>query len=1121
MKGLRTRWFNCLHLVLAVACAELPADEEVTRGVVVVETAVPQEGTPVVLQDLFLRATEEVVTEVVEVTPEAVPGTPAPPELESKELIVCQAAEPDSLFLYSSYMLDKENLHHAIYENLVTQLNYGYQAQGIEKLPSLADGDAVLQTVTVQAGDTVLSADGEVVTLVEGVDVLNAAGERVIFDGTPLQMGQLVVDFTLKPMVWSDGMPVSAADSVFSFEVNRTVEMPFTTADTFRTARTFRTDRTASYQATSDLSLRWTGLPGWLDQTYFRNVWTPLPQHQLAHHEMAELANLFGPNSDTSILSSGPFAVKEWVPGDNILLQANPYYYRHSEELPRLTQIEVKFIPDTNSAVAQLISGACDILTRDVVDASQLPFLLEAESADVITTYTQANPIFEHIAFGINSYGGYGDDNGRPDWFEDVRVRQAIAHCTDRQRMVDEILFGLSEVMHTYVPSVNPLYPEDIPQWSYDVAAANVLLDEAGYRDTDGDGIREDPATGTPFHVELGTTADNEMRQHLTEIFKENLLECGIDVELFYLPASEWFADGPEGKLFGRQYDLAEYAWLTEMEPPCGYWLSENISGPVAEGFAGWDGVNHTGWRNDEFDAAYRQAQRAFRSSQEYVTAHQAAMRLFAEQLPTLPLFPRLQVAATAPYVRNFGLNPTQPSELWNIEELDITLTEDEMMRATIPPAEFCAGITEGSSIECQALVALYQQMGSRDWYLYSDWLTSPTPCSWSHIVCAGNRVIELEIYSSGSGTLPPQLGDFAYLQNLQLSWQGFSTLPPEIGNLTNLRRLTLSSGNLPTLPPEIGKLTNLRHLALTGNNLTALPPEFYNLVNLTTLDLSGNKLSNFSPEMANLVNLKTLDLSNNRLSSVPPEIFTLANLTELDLQENVIVTLNSEIGNLTNLEKLDLYWNGLRDLPVELWNLTHLTELGLSSNNLSYIAPEIGNLTNLNTLWLSYNNLASLPPEIWNLTSLQYLYLRDNQISTLPAEIGNLTNLYWLILAENNLNEIPPEIGNLTTLNHLDLAKNNLRTLPQEIGNLTSLSFLSLYQNNLNSLPAEIGNLVNLYSLDLGQNNLTSLPLEIGNLRYLRWLDLPNNPLEVLPAELCAALPENISVHPSSLCNP
>jgi peptide/nickel transport system substrate-binding protein len=124
--------------------------------------------------------------------------------------------------------------------------------------------------------------------------VLNAAGERVIFDGTPLEMSQLVVDFTLKPMVWSDGTPVSAVDSVFSFEVNRTVEMPFTTADTFRTARTFRTDRTASYQATGDLSLRWTGLPGWLDQTYFLNVWTPLPEHQLGEYDVDMLPEATG-----------------------------------------------------------------------------------------------------------------------------------------------------------------------------------------------------------------------------------------------------------------------------------------------------------------------------------------------------------------------------------------------------------------------------------------------------------------------------------------------------------------------------------------------------------------------------------------------------------------------------------------------------------------------------------------------------------------------------------------------------------------------------------------------------------------------------------------------------------
>lgn len=1019
------------------------------------------------------------------------------------------AWEPADLFLYGDSRLTAVAVRHAIYENLYTTLDYGYQPQGLEKLPSLEDGDAVVSTVMVQAGDTVVDANGQVTTLAAGTTLLDAGGAEFLFAGDPVELPQMVVDFTLKPMTWSDGMAVTAADSVFSFE-----------AAAYYDEDSDQIKRTAGYVAVDSHTVRWTGLPGWLDQTFFLNVWTPLPQHQLANREMAELADLFGPNPEMPILSSGPFVMKEWIPGANILLEANPYYYRRSEHLPRLAQISVRFIPDANSALGNMLIGNCDIITNDLYPISNFPFLQEAEVDGLATPYYQLGVVFEHIDFGINSYGRYGDGNGRPDWFADVRVRQAITQCTDRQHMVDEILFGQSEVMHTYVPSTHPLYPADVPTWPYDVAAANALLDEAGYRDTDGDGLRQDPTTGVPFEVILDVP-DNWEREAIALLFQENMRECGIAVTLnFGLPA-DLFANGPDGKLFGRQYDLAEFAWLTGTEPACAPWLSQNISGPVEEGFTGWDGRNNTGWRNDEFDAACRQAQRAFRNSPEYATAHQAAMRLFAEQLPVIPLFPRVKGVATRSHVRNLNPNPTQPSELWNIEELDIWLTEDEMMRATIPPAVFCAEITEGSSIECEALVTLYQQLGSRDWFLYSDWLTSPTPCSWSRVVCAGNRVVELEIYSSGSGTLPPQLGNFAYLQNLQLSWQGFTTLPPEIGNLTNLRRLTLSGGNLPNLPPEIGNLTNLRHLALTGNNLTGLPPEFYNLVNLITLDLSGNKLNSFSLEITNLVNLKTLDLGSNGLSSVPPEIFTLTDLTELNLQNNDISNLPVEIGNLTNLEKLDLYWNEMRDIPIEFWNLTHLTELRLSSNNLSYIAPEIGNLTNLNTLWLSYNNLTSLPPEIWNLTSLQYLHLSNNHLSTLPAEIGNLTNLFWLNLDENNLNEIPPEIGNLTKLDHLDLAKNNLRTLPQEIGNLTNLTFLYLHQNNLSSLPPEIGNLVNLYSLALSGNNLSSVPPEVANMTYLHSLELQDNPLVTLPPELCAAFSEELRVEPRSLCNP
>jgi len=647
------------------ACAEPVV--EVTREVVVVETVVPQEGTPVVSLDLFLRVTEEVVTRIVEEMPEAVAGTPTPPEPEPKELVVCQAAEPDSLFLYSTRMLDKENIHHAIYENLVTQLNYGYQAQGIEKLPSLEDGDAVLQTVTVQAGDTVLSADDEVVTLAEGVAVLNAAGERVTFDGTPLEMGQLVVDFTLKPMMWSDGTPVSAVDSVFSFAVNRTVEMPFTTADTFRTARTFRTDRTASYQATGDLSLRWTGLPGWLDQTYFLNVWTPLPEHQLGEYDVNLLPEL--PEAARRPLSSGPFVVTEWVPGAPIKLAPNPFYYRAAEGLPKLDKLTFTYVVGSELLGHLLSPLLCDIGTQSGASVEDIPFVLDMAQEGLLVPHIQSGTIFEHLTFGVDSFGDYGDGNGRPDWFQDVRVRQALAMCTDRQGLMEQTMFGQSKVWDSYASPDHWLRPEDAAAWPYDVATANALLDEVGYLDSDGDGIREDPATGTPFAIELMTTSGAELRPQIVSHITENWLACGVQVNEVLLPASEVFAPGPDGPVFGRRFDVALFAWVSDMELPCQYWQSNRIfmgdeSGEIAE--------NATGWSNEAFDVACQQAQRAFWGSPEYVAAHQAAWRIFAEELPSLPLFPRLKLAVARPEVRNFAPDATQNSVLWNLFEIDL-----------------------------------------------------------------------------------------------------------------------------------------------------------------------------------------------------------------------------------------------------------------------------------------------------------------------------------------------------------------------------------------------------------------------------------------------------------------
>jgi peptide/nickel transport system substrate-binding protein len=641
-----------LAVALLAACQPASQTVEVTR--IVTET-VTLEGEEVEVT--------RVVSETIVVTPEETED-PARP----KNLIVCMAQEPDTLYPYGGSMLAATAVQVAIFETEVTTFSYDYQALGIEKLPSLSDGDAVVNQIEVNQGSLVLDATGNPATLEVGVAIINATGEIVEFDGSPIMMEQLSVNFTLQPRVWSDGTPVTAADSVYSFEVNRDPDTP---------ATKFVTDRTASYEAIGELGLNWTGIPGFLDPTYFINVWQPFPQHIWGQFSASEL--LAVEESSRLPVSDGAFRIVEWVAGDSIRLEPNPFYYRQAEGLPYLDSVTYKFIPDTNQLIAQLISGACDLGTQDGLSASEAPFLIEAENSGLLTPYFQTGTVFEHIDFGVNSYGDYGDDIGRPDWFEDARVRQAMTMCTDRQGMVDNILYGRSEVIHTYIPTVHPLYPEEgLTEWPYDIAAANAMLDEVGFIDNDGDGIREyytDRGTaweGEPFVVTLGTTTGNDMRQQMTQIFKANMLDCGIDITLYYAPASEWFADGPEGQLFGRRYDLGEFAWVSAVQPSCNLYLTSQITGPEEEGFGGWGATNNTGWSNEAFDQACNTALSSLPGTPEYEEGHKEAQRIFSQEVPVIPAFLRLIVAAARPNVIGFSVDPTGGTELQNIYQFDL-----------------------------------------------------------------------------------------------------------------------------------------------------------------------------------------------------------------------------------------------------------------------------------------------------------------------------------------------------------------------------------------------------------------------------------------------------------------
>lgn len=580
--------------------------------------------------------------------------TPLPP----KVITICMGEEPESLYLYGDNSPAAIAIRHALYESPFTSLNFAYQPLALERIPSLASDDARLIRVPVTEGDRVVTADGSLTTLGPGITILDANGERVTYSDTSVTMLQLEVDYTFRPLVWADGTPVTAADSVFSFQL---------AADPSTPRLDNQIPYTANYEAVDERTVRWTGVPGYVDPTYMTHVWTPLPRHQLGEFSAGEL--VFEPLVRETPLSYGAFQIERWEPGEVIELVPNPFYDRLEEGLPNVQRLIFRFIGENLGAVPSAASD-CDVVTQDVLTTAALPALAQSEAAGGLAAVTVDSPVIEYIIFGVNPVPFYA--NSRPDWFEDVRVRQAIALCTDRQGLVDELTGGRSSVTNTFVPQTHPFYPQDLEDWTHDPQAANVLLDEAGYTERAEDGTRLNIGSTQPFSVTLGTNNESALRLQIIERVAADLAACGIRVAPEGQLAATWFAPGPVGPVFGRRFDLAQFAWLGRIEPGCDLFETRNIPGPEDQEFVGWSGVNVSGWSNETYDMACDAALALLPGQEGYEEAHQQAMAIFAQELPALPLFTRLRVSAAVPELSNFRPDTTQPSDVWNVFEWDI-----------------------------------------------------------------------------------------------------------------------------------------------------------------------------------------------------------------------------------------------------------------------------------------------------------------------------------------------------------------------------------------------------------------------------------------------------------------
>ena len=399
-------------------------------------------------------------------------------------------------------------------------------------------------------------------------EVPSAANGDVSADG-------LTVTFKLKPnLKWSDGQPITSKDVLFTWQsqmdpknapISRSGYDHITSIDT-------PDDNTAVLHFSS-VAAEWPTLFSVGPNTTGMLLPAHVLQGQTGLEKNAEI------HSPT--VFAGAYMLKEWVAGDHMTLVPNPNYYGGA---PKINQINIKFVPDTTTALAALKTGDVDFVP-DFAEGD-IPTLSALEPAQHLRVDT--TPEFEHMLFNLGITNSTQKDAtgaviGNSDIagfcpFQDVNVRKAIYLAIDRDTIVKTLLFGKTTAPTSLWPN-SAWYNTSLTEYAYDPTQAAQLLDAAGYK-VGSDGIRAGTCNGKPvkFSISLETTV-KQLRQDEQAAIQANLKQVGIDVKTIATPAGTFFgaytdgANMPTGK-----FDMAIYTTGFYPDPdPTGSFACVNV----------------------------------------------------------------------------------------------------------------------------------------------------------------------------------------------------------------------------------------------------------------------------------------------------------------------------------------------------------------------------------------------------------------------------------------------------------------------------------------------------------------------------------------------------------------
>jgi ABC-type transport system substrate-binding protein len=247
----------------------------------------------------------------------------------------------------------------------------------------------------------------------------------------------------------------------------------------------------------------------------------------------------------------------------------------------------------------------------------------------------------------------------------DPLVRQAIAHCIDRDALIASVYPYVSDEdkaklrMDSFLPKTHWAYGGPYQDYAYDVAAGGALLDEAGWVLPEGAAVREKDGVAAVLKF---TTTNAQFRQTWSAVMIQNLADCGIQIIPTYAPGSWWFGDTTG--LARRDFELGAFAWVGQADPS-GRSLYACDQIPTPEN--NWEGQNGMGWCNPIASDAIVKANNTL-AREDRAAAYNIVQEEFAKDMVSFPLFQRAEAEAWSANLQGSAADPTEYAT-WNLNE--------------------------------------------------------------------------------------------------------------------------------------------------------------------------------------------------------------------------------------------------------------------------------------------------------------------------------------------------------------------------------------------------------------------------------------------------------------------